>query len=392
LLDETGYKRKTYDELLTEMTDRTKQLFGEDTNVSERSVLGILIRIMAWFLSLVWKDNEDVYFSADLDSATGKNLDRLLPRYGVTRNLAQYATGELSITGNPDFLVEAGFLVSTSNDIFFETTEDITLDVNGEGIVPIRAGDIGGVGNVGAGLINEIVNSSSGVTSVSNPSDVTGGRERETDLEVRTRAKTSGEGLGKATVPSIRAGILELPGVRAATVIENYLDEPDQYGTPMRSFQTFVLGGIDQDIGQSIFNTKAGGIRPYGNVEVTVQDIAGTDHKVYFSRATEVTTYMQINITKNSAFPFDGESQIKSAIIQYVGGTDSSGAIYSGLNMGDDVILSKLYSIIYKVDGVDDVTITLSNDGVTYDSSNILIDTFQVAQANVNSIEVTVNV
>lgn len=392
MLDEHGYKRKTYDEVLTEMTDRAKQLFGEDTNVSERSVLGILLRIMAWFFSLVWKDNEDVYFSSDLDSATGKNLDRILPRYGVSRNLSEYASGSILITGTPNYTVPAGFSVSTPSDIFFETIEAIALDENGDGTGDIISMEVGEIGNVSAGMITEIVNPNADVLTVSNPTQTTGGREAETDLEARARARASGEGLGKATVPSIQSALLGIQGVRAATVIENYLDEPDQYGTPMRSFQAFVLGGDNQDIGESIFNTKAGGIRPYGDTEVTVKDIGGNQHKVYFSRASEVTTYIQLNITSDNAFPSDGAEQIKTALIQYIGGTDSSGAVYSGLNMGNDVILSKLISIIYKVDGVEDVEITLSNDGATYTDSNLPIDTFEVAQTDVNYIEVTVNV
>jgi uncharacterized phage protein gp47/JayE len=392
MLDKSGYKRKTYDDLLNEMTTRTKQLFGEDANVSDRSVLGRLIRIMAWFLSLVWKDNEDVYYSSNLDDATGKNLDRILPRYGITRNPAEHAVGTIQINGTPDYTVPAGFTVATKLDVFFETIETIVLDSSGNGEGQIRAIQSGQSGNVGAGLITEIVNPDSNISTVTNALPTSGGREEETDLEARARAKNSGEGLGKATVPSIRASLSKLPGVRAVTVIENYMDEPDQYGTPMRSFQTFILGGDNQEIADAIFNTKAAGIRPYGDVETVVKDIGGHEHKVYFSRASEVKIYQKIVITKNPAFPVDGESKIKTALIQYIGGEDASGSLYTGLNMGDDVIHSKLISIIYKIDGIEDVTLSLSTDGINYAESNVNIDIFQVAQADAEAIEVTFNV
>lgn len=392
MLDKNGYKRKTYDELLDEMTTRTKQLFGEDANVTERSVLGMLIRIMAWFLSLVWKDNEDVYYSSNLDDATGRNLDRILPRYGITRNLAEPATGTIEITGTPHHTVPAGFVVGTKLDVFFETTENIQLDADGNGEGIIRAIETGQIGNVGANLITEIVKPDSNIATVNNAEPTNGGREDETDLEARARARSAGEGLGKATVPSIRAALAKLQGVRAVTVIENYNDEPDQYNTPMRSFQTFVLGGDTQEIAETIFNTKAAGIRPYGTIEVDVKDIGDHEHKVYFSRATEVKIYQKIEITKNTAFPLDGEEKIKTALIQYIGGEDATGSLYTGLNMGDDVIHSKLISIIYKIDGIDDVKLSLSTDGVTYNESNLTIDIFQVAQADADAIEVTFNV
>lgn len=391
MLDKNGYKRKTYDELWDEIQDRTKQLYGEDTNVGEKSFIGILIRIMAWFLSLVWKDNEDVYYSSNLDDATGRNLDRILPRYGISRNFAENAIGIIQITGTPNYIVPSGFSLSTRNEIFFETTEDIILNSSGVGLGEIRAIESGQIGNVGANLITEIVNPNAEIESVTNPEKTTGGREAETDLEARARARTSGEGLGKATVPSIQSALLKLPGVRAATVIENYLDDPDQYGTPMRSFQAFVLGGNDQEIGDTIFNTKAGGIRPYGTVEVTTNDIGGYEHKVYFSRATEVKIHLRVLITKNNAYPANGDNQVRTSLIKFIGGQDASGAVYSGLNMGYDVIESQLVRGV-KVDGIEDITIELSRDGNTYSEGNIAIDPQEVAQTDFNIIEVTTSV
>ncbi|MBA2878060.1 putative phage protein gp47/JayE [Anoxybacillus kamchatkensis] len=387
-MDKYGYKRKTYDELLNEMTDRTKQLFGEDANVTERSFLGILIRIMAWFLSLVWKDNEDVYYSANLNTATGNNLDRLLPRYGITRRLATHSEGPIQIRGTPGYIVPAGFLCSTNSGIFFETIEDIVLDENGDGQGTIRCIESGQIGNRAAGTITEIVNPDANVESVYNPLPTTGGREKETDQEVRERAQLSSEGLGKGTLLSLRAALLKVDGVRAATVIENYGDEVDSYGTPPRAFQAFVLGGDDQEIGQAIFETKAAGIQPYGDTHVTVADIAGYTHDIYFSRAQEVSIFTKVTVKKNNAFPADGENQIKSAIIRFIGGTDVSGSIYAGLNMGDDVIHSKLISIVYQVPGVDDVQVELSTDGVNYSATNVSIGIQEVAQTDADKIEV----
>lgn len=388
MLDKYGYKRKTYDDLLNEMTDRAKQLFGEDANVTERSALGILIRIMAWFLSLAWKDNEDVYYSNNLNTATRNNLDRLLPRYGITRRLETNAEGTIQIKGTPGYTVPAGFLVSTKSGIFFETIEDVLLNENGDGQGAIRAIESGQIGNVAANTITEIVNPDANVESVYNPSPTTGGREKETDQEVRERARLSIEGLGKATLPALQAALLKVDGVRAATVIENYSDEVDSYGTPPRAFQAFVLGGDDQEIGQAIFETKAAGIQPYGDTHVVVTDIAGYTHDVYFSRAQEVPIYIKVNMKKNNAFPADGEDQIKSAIIRFIGGTDMSGSIYAGLNMGDDVIYSKLISVIYQVPGIDDVQLELSKDGINYSVGNISIDRHEVAQTDAEKIEV----
>lgn len=392
-LDRNGYKRKTYDDLLTDMSAKAKEKFGENANVTERSVLGILLRIMAWFLSLVWQDNENVYYSAYRKTAEGAQLDMLLPYAGITRNLDQYAFGALEITGTPNHLVSAGFLVSKiDTDIFFETTEDITLDSIGKGIVEIRAVELGSVGNVAANTIIEIVNPDADVTSVTNISKTSGGREKETDLEARERASITVEGMGSATTNAIRTNLLKIPSIRAATVIENFGDVHDAYGTPMRSLQAFVLGGTDEEVASAVFEKKAGGIQPYGTTYVDVIDDSGNPQQIGFTRAVEVPIYIKVALTTNSSFPSDGPEKTMSVLIRYIGGTDIDSSVYAGLNMGEDVIESRLIARAFQVAGIGDVAIQLSIDGINYSEMNLVIGLQQVAQANAANIEVTVNV
>ncbi|MEK4085600.1 baseplate J/gp47 family protein [Psychrobacillus sp. FSL K6-1415] len=392
-LDSNGYKRKTYDDLLNDMSAKAKEKFGENANVSERSILGILLRIMAWFLSLAWQDNENVYYSAYRKTAEGTQLDMLLPYAGITRNLEQYAFGALEITGTPNHLVSAGFLVSKSNsDVFFETTEDVEIDTLGKGIVEIKAVELGSGGNVGANTIVEIVNPDADVTSVTNISKTSGGREKETDLEARERASVTVEGMGSATTNAIRTNILKLPSVRAATVIENYGDVPDAYGTPMRSIQAFVLGGTDEEIATAVFEKKAGGIQPYGTTYVSIIDDSKNIQQIGFTRAIEVPVYLKVAISTNTSFPTEGIEQVKSMLIRYIGGTDIDSSVYAGLNMGEDVIESRLIARTYQVPGIEDVSIHLSLDGISFEESNLAIGLQEVAQLDASNIEVTVNV
>ncbi|WP_088005596.1 baseplate J/gp47 family protein [Indiicoccus explosivorum] len=392
MLDKFGYRRKTYDEILMEIENKARELFGESIQLGKKSVLGILLMIMAWFLSLVWKDNEDVYYSAYVGTATDKNLDRLLPYGGIRRNPARYAIGTITISGTAGFEVPAGFVVATEADVFFETTESVVLDGVGNGTAPIQAQVTGRSGNVATGAILVIVNPSANIHTVTNPEPTTGGRERETDQELRERFGLTVEGLGAATLPAIRSKLLKVPDVRAAAVIENNLAVTDSEGRPPHSFQAYVLGGADQEIAEIIFNSKAGGIRPFGDVLVQVEDDAGHVHDVAFSRAEEILVRVRLSITKNTSFPVDGGARIRQTLIQFVGGEDAGGALYAGLNMGEDVIYSKLIAQIFKVPGIEDITLSLSTDGMNYAEGNIAISSRQVAQTADDFIEVTINV
>ena len=44
MLNEKGFKRLTYDEILTQLEDRARAQFGQDLNVGRLSVMGILLR------------------------------------------------------------------------------------------------------------------------------------------------------------------------------------------------------------------------------------------------------------------------------------------------------------------------------------------------------------
>lgn len=195
-------------------------------------------------------------------------------------------------------------------------------------------------------------------------------------------------GGGAATIDSIRSALLRTPGVRAAVVIENNTMTTDVAGRPPKSFEAYVLGGDPQDIGQTILNTKAAGIESYGSESVVINDISGYPHTIKFSYADEIQIHAKVTVWTNNQFPVDGDTQIESAIIRYIGGEDYDGQLYVGLNMGDDVIHSRIIAAVYKVAGIEDAKVELSTDGSTWAEANISIDPQEVAQTSHAIIEV----
>jgi len=388
MLDEKGFKRKRYADLIVEMETKAREAYGETVNTSERSPLGIILRIFAWFLSKPWEKAEDVYYSAYINTAQGIQQDRLGPYVGITRIPEQFSTGSVEITGTPGYTVAEGFSVRSRAGNYFSTTAPVTLDESGHGVISVRAAVAGVRGNVATGMISEIVNPNPNVSAVTNPAATVGGREKETDTEFRERFQLSVSGGGAATLDSIRSALLRIPGVRAATVMENTSLVTDAEGRPGKSFQAYVLGGDADAVARCILETKAVGIESYGDVARTVNDLSGTPHVIKFSYAEEISISTQVNVTKNEQYPIKGDAQIRTAIIRYIGGQDADGSLYSGLGMGDDVIYTKLISAIYKVPGVEDVDVQVATtDG--YAAGNITVPGNKVAQVLHSDIEVT---
>lgn len=372
------------------MTIKTKELFGEDINVTERSFFGILIRLFAWFLAIVWEVAEKVYNSGYMHKAEGIQLDRKAWEFGITRLQEQYAQGTIDIQGIPNYTVEEGTLFETANGVLFQLVADVTLDDNGVGTGDIICTEVGTKGNVAANTITIMSNPDENIKSVTNPTATTGGRERETDTEFLERYRQTLSGLGSTSTDSIRAELLKLDGVRAAVVIENTQSTPDGAGRPPKSISTYVLGGDKNEIAQVIFQKKAAGIEAYGTEQVQVYDLAGYPHTIGFSWATEVPIAIQLKIRKNDRFPSDGVQQVKTELIKYIGGTDEDGTSYTGLNMGGSVIFSKLINRIYKIDGIDDVDLLVGVKGQTLGTSNVTVDINKVAQISHEDIEVQV--
>ena len=391
-LTKEGFKRKTYEELLNSMSSKAKEKFGQDANVFEKAILGIFIHIMAWFLSLLWQDVEHTYHSGYRKTAEGAQLDMLLPFAGITRRLEEHAYGFVEISGTPGMVIPAGFLVGTKTEVIFLTTSSVTIAEDGVVSAEVVAEESGSKGNVQVKTITEIINPSSGVTSVTNVVGTDGGRDKETDQEARERADLSVEGLGTATTAAIRTELLKTTGVRSAKVIENYSDYVDQYGTPPRSIQAFVLGGTNEDIAGAIHKKKAAGIQPYGSTYVVIKDEAGFEKTIGFTRAEAINVYVKVSINVDSSFPSDGKDKVVSSILKYIGGIDADSANYAGLNMGDDVIEARLISRAFMVDGVEDASVSLSIDNKTFTENNISIGLQQVARTRAEHIEVTLNV
>ncbi|QBL97926.1 hypothetical protein EauM23_00033 [Exiguobacterium phage vB_EauM-23] len=389
MLDEKGFRRKTYDELLEDMEIKARELFGADINTSPRAFMGLLLRLFAWFLSLAWVLLERVYYSGYVSTATGLQLDRLAKLVGIRRRNASPANGLVTIEGPEDKVIPIGTEVTgeAEGSPIYQTTEDAVIGSGGSVTIPVEALESGTAFNVGANVLMQLVEPDTDIMTINNPNAIANGQDREEDYEFRSRILDAVAGGGTS---NIRNDLLAVDGVRAATLFENDQNE-EVDGMPPHSIRAVVLDGDDEAIGSALLAAKPGGIQTVGDASVTVKDMSGRDKVVKFDRAEEVDVYIRLSITRNDAFPFDGVDRVKTSLVQYIGGLGSDGRLYAGLGMGDDVVFSRLIGTVYGTPGVFDVTVETSADGVAYTESSVSIDNAQVAQTRHDKIEVTVS-
>ncbi|MEX5737779.1 baseplate J/gp47 family protein [Bacillus subtilis] len=388
LLDETGFQRQTYSELVDSIEDRAREQFGEDVNTSSKTPLGIIIRIFAWFLAGLWDIAERVYNSGFVSKSEGVQLDRLGSNSGITREPAAESVVTLSFTGEPGIVIEEQTQFTTESGIYFELIEDVVIEANGTGSGTAVSLSKGVINNVAANTITVQAEPSEGVYSVTNPEPSAGGADEETDSEFRARIKKSVEGSSASTNGGIISALLNVSGVRSANIVANNTMQTDTDGNPPKSIHAYVLGGTKDDVAQALFDSVAAGIETVGEQVVTITDASGLDHAVKFDFAREVKIYLQLDLKTNASFPIDGVSQIKNNLVYKIGGIDANGSYYTGSQMGDDVILSQLFNAVYQVDGVSDVTIRMGKDATNLSQSNIEIEPKEVAQVHFDEIVV----
>ena len=370
-LTETGFKRRTFDDILTAKEQKARELFGEDIDTSENTPLGKFLRINAYDQALTEEEAEHIYYSVFPSTATGQSLDRLCWMVGISRNPAIAAEYTVKVTGEAGATFPVGSLVATDSELTFYCAETKTVGEDGTVEIAVVCTQVGKIGNVIASEISKIVNPVANITGILGISQSVFGEEVENDYDLRKRYEIAREGLGSCNEPSIRAAIMNIPTVESVGIIVNETDATDSAGRPARSFQCYVAGGTnyEQEIADAIFANKPIGILTHGSISKTVTDDGGYTHTVKFSHTEQITVYVRITISTEAKFAGNnGKQSIKANLKEYI----------DGLGVGQTLILTSLYGLIHAVEGVVDISeIKLSSDQTTWLARNITTESYQ---------------
>lgn len=382
-LDSTGLTILNFQQLLNQLSAKTKEMMGDDMNTDQNSVVGMYIRIISWLQNIVNQDLEAVYYSNFVDQAEGISLDRLGSNYSVTRNPAQAATVMLNFTGTTSTVIPEETVYTTESGVEFEMVDTVTLDDSGKGSGEAVCTALDETGNVAPNTISVQGENIAGVESVTNPTQASGGAEIETDDAYRQRIHLNMESQPGPTYYGLYTGLYALPGVEQVQIVPNLTMETDSYGNPPKSLHFYVRGGREDDVAQAILDNIAAGIQTVGKIKKAVKDIGGHTHDVFFDTATVVPIY--VNMSLKTSDDFNSETspvEIVQAIKDYL----------SGLIMGDKVVFTKLYQAIYNISGVEYVQVTLGRNKSAMGMADIQLDQFETAVvANDSDVEVTVD-
>lgn len=361
-ITEKGFEKKSFTEILEDMTTEARNIFGDDVDLRDETFLKQWLVTSALKEAERWDILEDVYNNFSVSTATNVSLDYAVKFQGMRRKQATKAEVDVVFIGDNGTIINSGFIVGTSNGVKFETLTSDTIEA-GSVIIPCRALLSGADGNVPADTITEIESPLLGLSEVENLSEATGGLEIETDESLRIRYLESLARGGGSTANAIRAAILTLDTVLDAMIFENETDSI-QDGIDPHSFVSYVLGGDPTEIQESIFTVKSLGIQAQGSITGTFTTESNTSVTIGFERPTEIDVWVNIDVTTDGDYPIDGDDQVKEAVRDYI----------DTLRIGDDVIIFGMGTYIAnRVTGLTNIVIQTSTDGTTFSQSDITI-------------------
>lgn len=385
--DDGTFHQPTFEEIENRIETQARDRLGENVDLSQGSPVKQLLDTVIFEHEYTWQLLEDVYYSAYYGHAYESQLDKLLELAQYTRLSRRGARGEVTfrttVANDTDVEIPEGTRVATAETddrppIPFKTTEPARLPAGAREVtnVGIRACEpweadlgpdwLGAETNVAAGTVTSFQTNITGIDEVTNPYP-TGdtdrelaysfreGRDRETDSEFRTRFEREIGSQASATIDAIRTNVQQMNGVRNAGVEENVTmdDNTDDGGLPPKSVRLTVLGDVPDDaVAQTLVETRAGGIRTYGDVSGVGVTTDGVERTQYFRYAEPVDIYVDVEVTHDASYPDDGNLRVENSVIEYVGGETAAGDDLPGTPMGEDVIYDLLHNAAMSVRGV----------------------------------------
>lgn len=341
--DSSGIVLDKYAEIKTTMQEAAKLEFGDSVDLAEDSFFGHMIEVVSLEQS---KTNEVVQFVSDgrsIEAATGTALDGLVGVVGQTRSSDSYSTitDGVQLTAIKATTVPAGTLYKTATGISFATDEALVFTAAGTDTVSATC-TIVGANQVAIGELNTIGSSITGISAVTNTVAAVPGSKRQTDSELKSSHSSALETSGEDDSAGIYEALAEISTVTASKVIDNDTSATVD-GVPAHYIRVIVIGGTDAEIGDAIWNNKTQTVGTFGAESVVAYNsTTGQTKTINFTRGTYESIYIKINITKQPAFPTDGETTIKEAFA----------TIFAGKRLGDDVVYNELLGAVYSVAGV----------------------------------------
>lgn len=380
MITEKGYIVPTLEEIYQEKLNNFKTV-KPDLRETDSNIL------IAWlrFDSAEEYDSHlqalSMFNQLSVYTATGAGLNAITSHLNMSWNKAKRAIGKITITAEIGTEIPQSWGVETKSGIKFVTLNTETIQtIKGETELDVIALNAGKDGNVSENTITETTEILSGIKSITNKNATYGGKDLETDTELRERYLKRIDRKSSFTTEGIKNYILENTNVKKCQVIENDSDLNDNEGRLPHSYEAICLGDTDENIFKVLYNYKLAGIRTVGNITKEIEGIT-----IGFSRPIEKQIFFSISIKAlREIWREEFKGVIENVLQAYIDEIEPQGTIH----------LYRIIGEIYKkTGGIINISIKIGNSNFSVEEKDYVLKAKEIAllqRKNINIEVVTI--
>jgi uncharacterized phage protein gp47/JayE len=341
-IDESGLHIPTYNDILGELLNEARAIFGADIYLENDGQDYEYISLMSDRIHDAFLTAQLVYNNRGPSTAIGAALDGLVKLNGIKRKRATQSTADVILTGTPGAAVINGFVMD-ENNINWDLETPLVFNVNGTIETLATCQRIGPV-LASAGQINKIGTPTSGWVSVTNPEAAIPGLPVEGQEQLRARQTISTANPSRTVLEGTSGAIAAVLDVTRHMVYENdtnifgYPYAPN-WGRPIEghTIAAVVEGGKDYDIAYAIYTHKGPGCGTQGTEEIVINitEIAGLPNEtpIRFYRPTYYDITVTVTVKRLPGYVSQITENIKANVAAYL----------NSLSIGDNLTLSALW-------------------------------------------------
>lgn len=330
VLDANGLQIADFTEIRAALVAGFQSIYGTDINVSQNSPDGQQINIYAQAGVDLREVLQKIYNSFNPDLAEGVVLDQRLALFNIKRKQGTFTFQDIEITtdralnlvgldGDANELepeIENLYSVKDNAGSIFYLLSSQIIAAPGTYTYTFRAKALGVVETL-PNTIQTAETVIAGVTNINNPSSANSvGKNEETDIEAKLRAKKSTSLSAIGPLDSLEAALNNIDLVTTAIVYENITNSVDGDGIPAHGIWCIVEGGDPDDIGDIIYRKRIMGVDMKGAQTVPIARPNSDIFTAKFDRPISQDLWIRFSITLPGGFV--DETGIKNLITQNV--------------------------------------------------------------------------
>lgn len=335
-IDETGIHIPRYTDIVEDLVEHAKSIFGADMYLENDSQDYEIISAQASKIYDAMELLQSVYESRSPKTAMGSALDSVVKINGMKRKVKTKSSCDVLITGVPKTQILYG-IAEDIQGVKWDLPDIVVIPESGAIKVTAFCQEFDHTAK--AKEICKIGTPTAGWESVINEQDAVKGQSFETDGNLRARQNISTCKPSKTVLEGTIGGIAEISGVLRQRVYENFDSVPDENGIPGHSIAVVVEGGDNQEIAEEIYLRKTPGTGTYGaeKIIVTTLDFYGKPEEtvISFFRPVYKDIFVTITIKALYGYTVELEQKIKQNVEEYL----------NGLRIGDNLSVSAIWGV-----------------------------------------------